>query len=189
MRSAALVVFAAAVLIVSTVLGQTFTSPAQAASSTPTLSTLLLAAQTAKLAATDPSKIAPGTLSDPNLVATVFAPSNSAFASYLSSKNLTAAQLLASPALASILEFHVVPDVAAKAANLTSGMELKTLLGPNLTIFLEGSTIIVGGGSNNATVTTPDIVAGKSIVHIIDSVLIPPSAAPAPAPAPTPTVK
>jgi hypothetical protein len=54
-----------------------------------------------------------GTLSDPDLVATVFAPSNSAFESFLSSNSLTTEQLLASPALAGILEFHVVPGVAA----------------------------------------------------------------------------
>ena len=53
------------------------------------------------------------TLSDPTLVATVFAPSDDAFTAYLTANNLTAEQLLAAPTLGSVLKFHVVPGVAA----------------------------------------------------------------------------
>lgn len=161
---------------------QTFSSVAAAANATSTLSTLVLAAQTAGLAANASGPILPGTLSDPDLVATVFAPTNEAFAAYLLANNLTAAQLLAAPSLGDILKFHVVPGVAAQAANLTDGQVVPTLLGPSLTLFLSGGNVTVSGGQNNATVTTADVAAGQSIVHIIDSVLIPPAAAPAPAP-------
>merc|ERR1712130_1016931 len=177
----ACVILATAALLVSPVRGQTYSSVAEAASSTPDLSILLLAAQQAELAVIDPSEIGPGTLllSDPDLVATVFAPSNAAFEAYL-----TANELLASEDLASILQFHVVPDVAAQSSSLTNGQTVPTVLGPDLTISVDGSTVTVSGGTNTATVTTPDVAAGQAIVHIIDAVLIPPSAAPGPAPGP-----
>ena len=41
---------------------------------------------------------------------TVFAPTNAAFAEYLSAFNITATQLLASPALRDVLLYHVVPQ-------------------------------------------------------------------------------
>jgi len=185
----ACVILATAALLVSPVLGQTYSSVAEAASSTPDLSILLLAAQQAELAVIDPSEIGPGTLllSDPDLVATVFAPSNAAFEAYLTANNLTTNELLASEDLASILQFHVVPDVAAQSSSLTNGQTVPTVLGPDLTISVDGSTVTVSGGTNTATVTTPDVAAGQAIVHIIDAVLIPPSAAPGPAPGPAPT--
>lgn len=177
--------FLAAALVISPVLGQTFTSVGDAAAQTPTLSTLLAAAQTAGLAAANSSApIVPGTLSDPELVATVFAPSDDAFAAYLTANGLTAEQLLAAPTLGDILKFHVVPGVAAKAADLSNDQVLTTLLGPGVTVLLQGSNVTIFGGANTVTVTTADVEAGKSIVHIIDAVLIPPPAAPAPAPAP-----
>jgi len=56
----ACVILATAALLVSPVLGQTYSSVAEAASSTPDLSILLLAAQQAELAVIDPSEIGPG---------------------------------------------------------------------------------------------------------------------------------
>ena len=61
-----------------------------------------------------------GSLSDPTLVATVFAPSNDAFTNYLTANNLTADQLLAAPTLGSILKFHVVPGIAAQVRTNTT---------------------------------------------------------------------
>lgn len=49
-----------------------------------------------------------GTLSDPNLAYTVFAPTNEAFAEAATDLNVTLDQLLASPDLSAILENHLV---------------------------------------------------------------------------------
>jgi len=46
-------------------------------------------------------------LSDPDLVATVFAPSNTAFKDFITSTNITIGDLLAVSDLASILQYHV----------------------------------------------------------------------------------
>merc|ERR1712130_210090 len=132
---AAIFFLAAAELFASPVLAQTnFTSVAAAAAGTPTLSVLLQAVNASGLTST---------LSNTSLVSTVFAPSDSAFRAYLTANNLTAAQLLASPALGNILKFHVVPGVAARAANLTDGQVVPTLLGPTLTLNLAGGNVTV----------------------------------------------
>ncbi len=47
---------------------------------------------------------------------TVFAPTNAAFDEYLSAFNVTATQLLASPALRDILLYHVVPQAYSVSA-------------------------------------------------------------------------
>merc|ERR1712130_44573 len=175
---AAIFFLAAAALFASPVLAQTnFTSVAAAAAGTPTLSVLLQAVNASGLTST---------LSNTSLVSTVFAPSDSAFQAYLTANNLTAAQLLASPALGNILKFHVVPGVAARAANLTDGQVVPTLLGPTLTLNLAGGNVTVRSSraTQGATVTTADVAAGQSIVHVINAVLIPPASGPAPAPGP-----
>ena len=55
-----------------------------------------------------PKSIAAGTLSDPTLAYTVFAPTNEAFEEAASDLNVTLTDLLASPDLSSILENHLV---------------------------------------------------------------------------------
>ena len=46
----------------------------------------------------------------------MFAPTNAAFAEYLSAFNITATQLLASPALRDVLLYHVVPQAYSVSA-------------------------------------------------------------------------
>jgi transforming growth factor-beta-induced protein len=94
--------------------------------------------------------------------------------------NLTPAQLLENkPLLTSILSYHVIPAGAVTAANVTDGMSYATLLpGANLTAHVNATnatnvTFSTPEGTN-ATVVTPDIMAGMSVVHIIDTVLVPP---------------
>lgn len=74
----------------------------------------------------------------------------------------------------------MVPGVAARAANLTNDERLKTLQGANLTVRLipnagANSTTLVRiiGVSSTATVVIPDVPACKSVVHVIDTVLLP----------------
>ena len=59
-----------------------------------------------------------GTLNDPNLVATVFAPTNEAFVALEKKLNYTADQLLNSSILKPTLLYHVVPNVAAQVRAL-----------------------------------------------------------------------
>lgn len=57
-------------------------------------------------------------LNDPNLVATVFAPTNDAFVKLEKSLGYTQEQLLNSAILKPTLLYHVVPNVAAQVCKL-----------------------------------------------------------------------
>ncbi|MFC4456691.1 fasciclin domain-containing protein [Deinococcus sonorensis] len=98
---------------------------------------------------------------------TVFAPTNAAFAK-VPADQLNA--LLADPAqLKAVLLYHVVPGrvMAAQAARLTSA---KTVNGASLNIMASGGMVRI----NNATVTKADVMASNGVIHVIDTVLLPP---------------
>jgi uncharacterized surface protein with fasciclin (FAS1) repeats len=101
---------------------------------------------------------------------TVFAPTDEAFAAALDDLGLTAEELLASEDLADILTYHVLADnvMAADVVGL-DGQSVATVNGAELTITVEGDTVMV----NDATVTATDIAAANGTIHVIDSVLLP----------------
>lgn len=109
---------------------------------------------------------------------TVFAPTNEAF-SKVPAKAL--ADIGADPArLKAVLTYHVLPG-KFMAADVKNG-NVKTVNGANLALSKAGEFVTVEDGM----VQRADIAATNGVVHIIDSVLIPPAPAPAPAPAATP---
>lgn len=73
-----------------------------------------------------------------------------------------------------VLSYHLVPGVAAKAADLTNGEQPPTQnSGQNITVDLSSGKVKLKPSAKfapEATVIQPDIVAGKGIVHIIDEV-------------------
>merc|ERR1719313_1251238 len=108
---------------------------------------------------------------------TVFAPTNDAFAAL---PNGTLAFLLLpenKQELIAILTYHVVPG-KVMSTDLSDGQEAATVQGDVVTITIADGTVKV----NDATVAIPDIEATNGVVHVIDTVLMPPAA---PAPAPT----
>lgn len=130
--------------------------------------TVLLAA----VSAADPSVLAE--LSDPEENYTVFAPTDAAFAAALEALGMTAEELLADTAtLTTILSYHLVPvTLLAEDVIALDG----ALVG---TVYHEGALAIsVSEGSvlvNEATVVATDVMASNGVVHVIDSVLVPPS--------------
>ena len=99
---------------------------------------------------------------------TVFAPSNDAFTKVPAK---TIAALGADPALLkSVLSYHVVPG-KTMAADVKNG-NAKTVQGANLALSKAGSFVTV----EDAMVQTADISASNGVVHVIDTVLIPPAA-------------
>ena len=101
---------------------------------------------------------------------TVFAPTNEAFEKLPEG---TVDELLKPEnrnQLAAILTYHVVPN-EAMAADVTSMTEASTLLGAPLEISTSGDEVMV----NDATVTETDIEASNGVIHVIDTVLLPPS--------------
>ncbi|HSR47579.1 MAG TPA: fasciclin domain-containing protein [Anaerolineales bacterium] len=99
---------------------------------------------------------------------TVFAPTDDAFAA------LPAGTLesLSVEQLTDILLYHVVPGkvMAADVVGL-NGQSADTLLdGKQLAIVTDGGTVKIGG----ATVVITDIVTSNGVIHVIDTVLLPP---------------
>ena len=74
-------------------------------------------------------------------------------------------------ALRNVLLYHVIAGrlMAADFANL-NGKGRKTVEGSETKVSVTGTTVMIG----TATVTTSDIAAKNGVIHIIDSVLMPP---------------
>ena len=101
---------------------------------------------------------------------TVFAPTNEAFEKLPEG---TLDELLKpenANQLSAILTYHVVPQEAL-AADVASMTEASTLLGAPLSISANGDEVMV----NDATVEETDIAASNGVIHVIDTVLLPPS--------------
>ncbi|MCG6887292.1 MAG: fasciclin domain-containing protein [Proteobacteria bacterium] len=132
------------------------------AASNENFSTLVLALQTAGL---------DGALDDPDATYTVFAPTNAAFEK-LGEDTINA--LLADPdALANILLYHVIDgaEVDSTAAIASAGTTVDMANGDKVALSLSGSDLLV----NFSTVVDVDLMASNGIVHVIDTVLIPPA--------------
>ena len=99
---------------------------------------------------------------------TVFAPTDAAFAALPAG---TVEDLLKpenKDKLVAILTYHVVPG-KVMAADLTEGMMAKTVNGADVTITLEG-----GAKVNGAVISAADVAASNGVIHVIDSVILPP---------------
>lgn len=99
---------------------------------------------------------------------TVFAPTDAAFAALPAG---TVEDLLKpenKDKLVSILTYHVVPG-AIKSTDLTEGMKAASVQGGELTFTLDG-----GAKVNGAVISTADIEASNGVIHVIDSVILPP---------------
>jgi uncharacterized surface protein with fasciclin (FAS1) repeats len=100
---------------------------------------------------------------------TVFAPTNAAFAK-VPKKDLDA--LLANKKeLTRVLLYHVVSGkVMGADAMKMNGKTAKTVEGSTINISVMGKVLEI----NNAKVTKADIMASNGVVHVIDTVLMPP---------------
>jgi len=99
---------------------------------------------------------------------TVFAPTDEAFAALPEG---TVESLLLpenQEQLISVLTYHVVPG-AVMSTDLTDGMMAPTVQGSELTIDLSDGVMV-----NDATVTTADIEASNGVIHVVDTVILPP---------------
>lgn len=101
---------------------------------------------------------------------TVFAPTNAAFAALPTS---VVDYLLANPdVLTSILSYHVVSGSMMTADVMTG--EVASLQGSSLNVVVSDMGVMV----NNATVVTADIAASNGVIHVVDTVLLPPMSLP-----------
>jgi uncharacterized surface protein with fasciclin (FAS1) repeats len=103
---------------------------------------------------------------------TVFAPTDEAFAKLPTG---TVEELLKpenKDKLKAILTYHVVSGKVMAAAVVTlDGKNVKTVQGSPVAIKLDGGTVMVG----KARVTKTDIQTSNGVIHVIDTVLLPPA--------------
>ena len=106
---------------------------------------------------------------------TVFAPTDDAFAALPEGTLQSLLEPDQQDQLAGILTYHVVP-AEVPASEVTSG-DVETVNGANLTVSVEDGTVTLEDGQGNeALVTQTDIQASNGVIHVIDAVLLPPSA-------------
>lgn len=99
---------------------------------------------------------------------TVFAPTDAAFAQLPAG---TLESLLANPdQLRAVLTYHVVAGQVT-AADVVKLHSATTVEGEDVTINAADGMVRI----NDATVTTADIMASNGVIHVVDSVLLPPS--------------
>jgi uncharacterized surface protein with fasciclin (FAS1) repeats len=99
---------------------------------------------------------------------TVFAPTDAAFAALPAG---TVEDLLKpenKDKLVAVLTYHVVAG-KVMSTDLTEGMTAATVQGANITITLEG-----GAKVNGAVISAADVEASNGVIHVIDSVILPP---------------
>ena len=102
---------------------------------------------------------------------TVFAPTDAAFAKI---PKATLAMLLKpenKDKLTAILTYHVVKGkvLAADVVKLKNGTKVKTLQGSTISVFNKHGVMI-----NKSKVSKTDIECDNGVIHVIDSVLMPP---------------
>lgn len=105
---------------------------------------------------------------------TVFAPTNEAFEAAFAALGVTAEDVLANTELlTTILTYHVVSG-EVPAATVVTLDSATTLQGEDVTIAVEGDSVVLNGSVN---VIATDVANCNGIIHVIDGVLLPPSVA------------
>jgi uncharacterized surface protein with fasciclin (FAS1) repeats len=110
---------------------------------------------------------------------TILAPTNEAFEMRLKKDlNTTPAELLKTASkdtLVKVLSYHVIPSGAVASSALKNGQMVPTALAgaTPLKVSIANGKVEFIGATNTAQVVSADIMAGKSIVHVIDDVLLP----------------
>jgi len=101
---------------------------------------------------------------------TVFAPTDAAFAKLPAGTLDTLLAPANKATLQALLKYHVVAGkvLAADVVKLTKAT---TLQGADVAVSVSGSTVKI----NDATVTMTDVLASNGVIHIIDTVLMPPA--------------
>ncbi|KAF8864601.1 FAS1 domain-containing protein [Acephala macrosclerotiorum] len=111
------------------------------------------------------------TFESPNV--TIFAPQNDAFTALGS-----AITSMTSDELATVMDYHLVPNQLAFSTSLTNGSKWLTQQGENITVLHSGNNVYI----NSAQLLTSDILIANGVLHVIDNALNPqgPNAQPNP---------
>ena len=100
---------------------------------------------------------------------TVFAPTDAAFAKLPAGTVESLLKPENKAKLTAILTYHVVPG-AVKAEQVTKLDEAKTVNGAMVKVSTDHGKVMI----NNANVVKADIPASNGVIHVIDTVILPP---------------
>jgi len=100
---------------------------------------------------------------------TVFAPTDAAFAKLPAGTLESLLKPENKAKLTAILTYHVVPG-AVKAEQVTKLDEAKTVNGAMVKVSTDHGKVMI----NNANVVKADIPASNGVIHVIDTVILPP---------------
>ncbi len=100
---------------------------------------------------------------------TVFAPTDEAFAKLPAGTVDNLLKPENKDQLVAILTYHVVPG-EVMAADVVKLKQAKTVNGEMLGVRVKADSVMI----NDAKVTMPDIDASNGVIHVIDSVILPP---------------
>lgn len=103
---------------------------------------------------------------------TLFAPTDAAFTTLPEGALKNLLKPASKSDLRAILAFHVVPGMLT-GGTVSERVDLKTLNGTTIGVESTGGTVVLTG-SNEATVTTTNVEASNGLIHVIDTVLLPP---------------
>jgi uncharacterized surface protein with fasciclin (FAS1) repeats len=101
---------------------------------------------------------------------TVFAPTDDAFAKLPAGTVENLLKPENKDQLAAILTYHVVPG-KVMAADVVKLNEAKTVNGKTVNVKVDGNTVMI----NDAKVTATDVAASNGVIHVIDTVILPPN--------------
>ncbi|GLI66699.1 hypothetical protein VaNZ11_010576 [Volvox africanus] len=119
------------------------------------------------------------TFSDPSLNITFFAPSDAAFLGVLGILNLSLIDLSGNArAMAPMLLYHAIKPATNASGFIAAGpTSWPNAFGGNVPVTVipssDGKTITVRSPGADASVTTANVAAGGSVIHVIDNVLLP----------------
>ena len=106
---------------------------------------------------------------------TVFAPTNDAFETALDELGLTLDDVVGDiDLLTSILTYHVVAGEVF-AADLSDGQRVATVNGATFVVNLDDGASITDSAGRSTNIVATDIDASNGVIHVIDSVILPPS--------------
>jgi uncharacterized surface protein with fasciclin (FAS1) repeats len=107
--------------------------------------------------------------------ATIFAPSNDAFAKLQEDDPETFEAVANDPdgLLTTVLTYHVIGDQELDAQALADAGTVTTVAEQDLSFSVDGETVTVEAAGSEATVVCGNVETANATVHIIDTVLVP----------------
>ena len=110
---------------------------------------------------------------------TVFAPTNEAFAAFLTSSGYENLENVPTDVLSQVLLHHVVSsNIPSSQLNNPGETIAETVQGSPITITLPGTeeniaNITDGSGANDIGIIAVDVQAGNGVIHVLNKVMIP----------------